>query len=171
LMHMTSDLKQALASNSGVSLIGPRSAARDAHMTIPQPLPPDIPHLDVTVSAVESLRPDMPIALSGAGAIKGYREVLEGDAPPILMAKAGDTVAMGNGNLVYLGAWLDQDGFLEFLEPLCQKAGIETIKMPEGVRRRVMGAEEFWFNHNAMAVETIHGQIKPADFLRLNPSE
>ena len=171
LMHMTSDLKQALASNSGVSLIGPRSAARDAHMTLPQPLPPDIPHLDVTVSAVESLRPDMPIALSGAGAIKGYREVLEGDATPILMTKAGDTVAMGNGNLVYLGAWLDQDGFLEFLEPLCRQAGIETIKMPEGVRRRVMGAEEFWFNHNARAVESIHGQIKPADFLRLSPSE
>ena len=170
-MHMPSDLKQALASNSGVSLIGPRSAARDAHMTIPQPLPPDIPHLDVKVSAVESLRPDMPIALSGAGAIKGYREVLEGDATPILLSKAGDTVAMGNGNLVYLGSWLDQDGFIEFLEPLCRQAGIETIKMPEGVRRRVMGAEEFWFNHNAMAVETIHGQIKPADFLRLNPSE
>ena len=171
MMHMPSDLKQALASNSGVSLIGPRSAARDAHMTIPQPLPPDIPHLDVTVSAVESLRPDMPIALSGAGAIKGYRELLEGHATPILLSKAGDTVAMEDGNLVYLGSWLDQDGFIEFLEPLCQKAGIKTIKMPEGVRRRVMGAEEFWFNHNARAVETIHGQIKPADFLRLSPSE
>lgn len=91
---MPADLKQALASNSEVSLIGLSSSARNAHMTIPQPLPPNILHLDVTVSAVESLRPDMPIALSEADAIKGYREILEGDSTPILLSKADDAVAI-----------------------------------------------------------------------------
>jgi hypothetical protein len=39
--------------------------------------------------------------------------------------------------------------------------------MPKGVRRRLTGHEEFWFNYNPHAVETNVGNIQPADFLKI----
>ena len=47
MMHMPNDLKQTLAESESQVILGPRSAARDIHMTIPTPLPPDLPGLDV----------------------------------------------------------------------------------------------------------------------------
>ena len=58
LMHMPDDLKAALNAADAQVVLGPRTAARDAHFSIPNPLPPAFPDLDVTVTLVESLRPD-----------------------------------------------------------------------------------------------------------------
>ena len=171
MMHMPNDLKQALAESESQVILGPRSGARDIHMTIPTPLPPDFPGLDVTVTAVQSLRPDLPMPLSTGGAIICYHENLESSAEVVLSSTEGHKVAVQKNNLLYLGAWLDQEGFLNLFEHCCITAGITTIKMPKGVRRRLTGCEEFWFNYNPQAVETNVGNIMPADFIKKEISE
>ena len=157
-MHMPEALKAALAEHAGQAqvMIGPRSGARDQDMNLPNPLPPAMPGLDVTVARVESLRPDLPRSLAAndaglVGQIEGYQEVLEGSAEVTLRDASGAPVAMragnGTGALTYLGALLDQAGWLRVIAPLCQAAGIDTEALPDGLRRRDCGEERFWFNH------------------------
>lgn len=150
LMHMDDGLKTALGRTDAQVLVGPRSGARDMDMTIPTPLPPDLPNLDVTVSRVESLRPDMPISIEGGGAVLGYREKLEGAASPIMRTDDGYPVAMRDGKTTYLGAWLDQPGFKRLFKDLGDLAGLATIDLPAGVRVRETATETFWFNFDTV---------------------
>ena len=150
LMHMDDGLKTALGRTDAQVLVGPRSGARDMDMTIPTPLPPDLPNLDVTVSRVESLRPDMPISIEGGGAVLGYREKLEGSASPIMRTDDGSPVAMRDGKTTYLGAWLDQPGFKRLFKDLGDLAGLATIDLPAGVRVRETATETFWFNFDTV---------------------
>jgi beta-galactosidase len=69
--------------------------------------------------------------------------------------------------MTYLAGWLDNAGFERLLTILCEKAKIDVIHMPYGVRRRRTGDEEFWFNCTACAVDTVVGNIAPADVLRI----
>lgn len=147
LMHMPEPLKTALQHAKGQVILGPRTAARDLDMVIPNPLPPAITGVDVLVSRVESLRPDLPIALEGGGKIVGYREVLEGTAEVTLRDIKGEAVAVAAGNVTYLGAVLDQVGWRRVISSLCAKARLEIREMPEGLRVRECGSERFWFNH------------------------
>ncbi len=166
LMYMSSALKLALADSSAQVLLGPRTAVKEENMSIPVPLPPDIPHADIVVTRVESLRPDMPIPLERNGAVINYREVLEGTSLVTLKMSNGAAVAMSEGNIFYLGAWLDQAGFLDLLGPICDTARLETISLPDGVRRRVIGEECFWFNFNEDAIEVAGLLLDPISVLR-----
>jgi beta-galactosidase len=125
-------------------------------MGIPNPLPPAIPQLDVTVSEVDSLRPDCPTPLATGGHVINYRDVVVGGATPVLTTTNGDPVAMRTGTQTYLGGWLDEAALQVFLREACNTAGITTIDLPDGVRIRDTGSERFWFNYNADAV-TCHG--------------
>lgn len=147
MMHMPDELKSALVATKGQVVFGPRTAARDADMVIPNPLPPALPGLDVLVSRVESLRPDLPIDLQDGGQIVGYREVLEGAASVSLRDAHGGPVAMASDAFTYVGAVLDLEGWRQVLRPLCDKAGLAVREMPEGLRMRECGSERFWFNH------------------------
>ena len=149
MMYMPDRLKQALAESDARVILGPRTGARDADMTIPLPLPPAIPGLDVTVARVESLRPGAERDLHGGGHITRYCEVLETGLPPVLASTDGAPVAVANPGMTYLGAMLDQEGWRRLFRGACDSAGIETIDLPIGVRRRDTGAERFWFNHEA----------------------
>ena len=64
----------------GVALIGPRANAKTGAMATPIPLPPGLLGLDATVARVETLRPDAPVPLSGGGAFRIWREMVEGAA-------------------------------------------------------------------------------------------
>lgn len=161
LMHMDAALKQALADSGAQVVLGPRSGARDAEMTIPVPLPPAIPGLDVTVTHVESLRADMPLPLQAGGAVQRYRDVLEGTATAQEATPDGDSVVVKQENLTYVGGWLDQIAWRRVCQRACQTAGIETLDLPDGVRLRDCGAERFWFNYNAGDV-TLNDLTLPA---------
>jgi beta-galactosidase len=166
MMHLPDDLKAALAASDAQVVYGPRSAARDQHMTIPVPLPPAIDGLDVTVSYVESFAPDQPVALQGVGAITGYREHLEGTAQVILRDAQGGAVAMSAGRLVYLGAWLDHAGWRAFLAPICRATGFDVLDLPVGVRCRETAGERFWFNYDSTE-QTVQGhKLAPISVLR-----
>lgn len=166
LMTLDPDLKTALEAAPCTVLLGPRTGARTHDFQIPVPLPPDFADLDVTVSRVESLRPDMPRALVGGGAVIGYIEEMEGNAAVVLQTQAGQTVAVAQENRIYCGAILNDAGLDRWVAELCERTGLPHRTMPEGVRTRRCGTEEFWFNHTAHPVETEIGTLPPVSILR-----
>jgi len=168
MMHMPKDLKDALGDSDARVVVGPRSGARDGSMRIPTPLPPDLPGLDVTVSRVESLREDMPVALHGGGAVVGYREALESTADVIERTEAGEPVMVGNGSMHYLAGWLDQAGFRRVFSKLCADCGLEVMDLPDGVRVRDTGVERFWFNYDIESHEVAGLTLEPTSVMRVD---
>ncbi len=161
MIHMPADLKQALFACRGMVVLGPRSAARDAHMAIPLPLPPAMPGLDVTVSRVESLRPDMPIAVREGGHVTGYLEELASRACDVLLHRESDApLAVRDGERIYIGGWLDQEGLVALFRCLCREKGVATLDLPDGVRIRDTACERFWFNYNPHPL-ACHGRHLP----------
>ncbi|WP_136443935.1 beta-galactosidase [Pacificoceanicola onchidii] len=147
VMHLPEDWKQSLCASDALTVFGPRTAARTADFAIPTPLPPALPGLDVTVSRVETIRPDMPRPLHGGGAAQLYVEELDGTAEVILSTQEGASILMASDSNAYLGGWLDDEAMIRMAEWACARAGIETVLLPKGVRRRSDGAHTFWFNH------------------------
>ncbi|MEZ5779814.1 MAG: beta-galactosidase [Paracoccaceae bacterium] len=166
LMHMPDDLKSALAGCGAEVVIGPRGGARDAHFSIPLPLPPAFPGLDTTVARAESLRPDMPVPVRGGGAVTGYREELEGASEPLFTDESGAPVAVRQGQIAYVGGWGDDVLLDRLVADICQRVRVATLALPRGIRVRDTGLERFWFNHNPHPVETPVGRIPAAGLLR-----
>lgn len=166
MVHMADGVKQELAECGASIVYGPRSAARDADMCIPTPLPPDLPALEITVSRLESLRPGAAIALEGGGAITGYREFLETTVEAELVTEAGDAVVVKQRNQRYVGGWLDLAGWQRVIRALSLETGIETIEMPEGVRVRDTASERFWFNFSTEVQTVIGITLAPISVLR-----
>lgn len=166
MMTMPDDLKTALSESDAELLIGPRSAARDGDFTIPVPLPPAWPGLDVTVSRLETLRPDMPIPVAEGGAVKNWFEHLEGGAETVFATEHGMPVAMRSGTTTYCGGWGDDVFFDRLVKYLCDRAEVDTITLPMGVRLHDTGAERFWFNHNPHHVEIAGKLLSPAGVIR-----
>lgn len=165
-MHVADDLKIALTASGAQVLIGPRTAARDAEFTLPVPLPPAWPGLDVTVSRLQSLRPDMPVPLTGGGHATRWLEDLEGSAEPVLATADGTAVALRAGTITYMGGWGDAAALDRLVADLCARAALPVLSLPTGVRIRDTGSERFWFNHTAHPV-TVAGQtLPPAGVLR-----
>jgi len=145
---LSEPFKTAIAAHDGPVILGPRSNAKTAEMHIPVPLPPAIPGLDVTVSRVESLRPDMPRPVDGGGHVQLWQEELEGTAEVTLRGTDGQPLAMTNGRITYLGAWLDSEAMTAFLRQALAGAGLNIADMPGGLRRRQAGATEFLINYD-----------------------
>lgn len=166
LIHFTETLPAALAASDTQMILGPRSGARTDEMGIPTPLPPSFPGLDVTVSRVESLRPDMPVPLAGGGHMIHYREVLDGDCQIIEQTTDGSAVGVMNGSLTYLGGWLDQQALRRLFSRACEAVKFDTIELPDGVRSRNIGSERFWFNYNSWPVVVYAVRLAQADVHR-----
>ncbi|MFY0680637.1 MAG: beta-galactosidase [Thalassovita sp.] len=166
LIHLPTELQKALTASGAHTVYGPRTGARDAQFNIPEGLPPGIDGVDVTVSRVESLRPDMPVALAGGGTVLGYVEELEGGARDVMQTQTGASILKQNGTVFYNGAWLDATGFDRLVALVCDSAEIAVRAMPEGIRTRQTATEEFWFNHTTQPVETEVGLLPPAGVLR-----
>lgn len=165
MIYMPQDLKSALACADAEVVLGPRTAARNADMVIPVPLPPDMPGLDVTVSRVESMRSDMPMALKGDGHFVEYREELEGAAEVVMELAGGQPAVMRSQNLTYVGGWGDEIVLSRIFSELCSKAGIETLDLSEGVRCRDTSDHRIWTNYGTEPAETPAGRIEAAGVL------
>lgn len=156
----------ALMDCGAEAMLGPRFGARTADMATPVPLPPNLPGLDVTVARVESLRPRCEIPLAKGGSVERYRDVLDGSATVLETTTAGEPVLVAEGRVAYLAGWLDEVAMLRVIEAACARAGIETERLPDGVRRRDTETERFWFNYGAMAAEVDGRTVPPAGVVR-----
>lgn len=165
LIYMPQDMKQALGDADALVVLGPRTAARNADMVIPVPLPPDMPGLELAVSRVESLRPDMPMALSGGGAFTGYREELETAADVVLKLENGEPAVVRQNHLTYVGGWGDAAALQRIYQPLCAEASIATQDLTGGVRCRDTDGLRIWTNYGAEAADTPAGRIDAAGVL------
>ena len=147
--------------SQGQSLIGPRSNSKTADFAIPLPLPPNLPNLKATVARVESLPPDVPVPLTLGGNFLHWREKIETSAQVLETTTDGWPALIAAQGLQYLAGWPDEAALSRILQQLCQKAGIETDPLPEGLRRRDTETHQFLFNYNAVEVEW-GGKIIPA---------
>ncbi|MEL6617625.1 MAG: beta-galactosidase [Pseudomonadota bacterium] len=167
LMHMEDGLKAALQGTQGQVIVGPRSGARDAECAIPMPLPPAWPGSDLIVARVASMRPDLPVALEGEGAVIGYMEQIEGGGDVLLRTAQGAPVAVRCApHVTYMAGWGDDAAHMALIRAVAPDLPVHI--MPDGVRRRETGAELFWFNHNAHAVEAAGETLPPAGVLRVD---
>ena len=167
LMHMDADLLSCLENSDALVIYGPATHSRTETLRISHPLPPNLPNLDVTVARIDTPRGDMPIPLSNGGHALRYREVLEGSATPILTDQQGDAIAVQNQSSVYLGAYLEHETLIRFYNHLLTETNIETLQLPQGLRKRVTKTEEFWFNYDCETMDTPHGKLEPAGVLRV----
>lgn len=155
-------LMDAIRSTDAQVVLGPRTGAKTAALSIPVPLPPAIPYLDVTVARVETLRPDMPVQVRSGGAVTLWREELEGNATVMDEDMEGRPITMRQGNLTYLGGWPDPQFLRHILIRACADAGMETIDLPPDIRVREAGATRFVFNHGPDPVEFEGEVLLPA---------
>ena len=85
----------------------------------------------------------------------------------ILTDQQGGAIAVQNGSSVYLGAYLQDETLIQFYNHLLTETNIETLQLPQGLRKRVTKTEEFWFNYDCETMDTPHGTLEPAGVLRV----
>ncbi|MEH7830163.1 beta-galactosidase [Gemmobacter denitrificans] len=159
---LSPSLLSALGRYQGLALIGPRSNAKTEEFATPVPLPPNLPGLQAVVARVESLPPDVPVPLEGGGTLRHWREKVETGAEVLRRCDDGWPALIRSGGMHYLAGWADPDTLTDLLDSLCQSAGIETDRLPEGLRLRDSQSHRFLFNYNAVPVEWGGQTIPPA---------
>lgn len=162
LFTLSDPLKAALAAHRGTAILGPRTNSKTANFAIPVPLPPALPGLDAVVARVESLPPDVSVALAEGGALINWREKLEGGATVVELAEDGWPAQIRAGKLHYLGGWPDDTALTRILARACMAEGIETDPLPEGLRRRDSATHRFLFNYNPVPADWAGVTIPPA---------
>ena len=162
LVHMAPDLIATLQNSDAHIILGPRSAARDVDYNIHTSLPPNIASLEIKIIRLDSIHPQMSIAIKGDGQIQNYREILETKGDVLLETDDNNPVLVRQDNSYYLAAFLDPIAWQRVFKTICEEIGLETIELPEGVRIRDTKTERFWFNY-----DEIEHEISPQ--LKLNP--
>ncbi|WVX48656.1 Beta-galactosidase [Roseobacter fucihabitans] len=150
------------ALTGAVTLIGPRANAVTPEISIPLPMGPNLAGLDVTVTQVETLPPQIARTVKGGGALHHWVETLEGTAQTSYETDNGQAVVKHTGNLHYLAGWPDATLWARLVADLAKQAGVNTREMPEGVRLRATQTHVFAFNYNAEAVAFDGVTIPPA---------
>jgi beta-galactosidase len=142
----------ALTASEGLLLFGPRSGAKTEEFSISAGLPPGRlrAFIPVTVTSVETLRPDCSGTISYKGEIHesgGWRETIEvGDAQVIATYEDGAPAAIRSGRSLYLATLTDDACVKNMLADLCAEAGIATTPLPPTLRLRRRGDLTFAFN-------------------------
>jgi len=162
LMTLSDALRRAITDGQTTVVAGPRTNSKTAELSIPVPLPPALPGLDVVVDRVESLPPGTDVPLAEGGAFAHWFEHLDGPAEVIEATADGRPAVVGAGSLRYLAGWPDPAALNRMVASLCDAAGVGTHALPEGLRLRETGSHTFAFNYSAVPA-TFRGQeIAPA---------
>lgn len=141
--------------------IGPRAGAKTDEMSIPIPLPPQVPGFQGIVSHVESLPPSVRPALQNGGYVTRWTEALEADGEIVEATQDGTAIAVRQGNITYLAAWLDDTALLR---RVMADLGIPKA-LPDGLRMRpVQGGRILW-NYGAEPVAWQGLSLPPAGVL------
>ncbi len=161
LFDLTESLRNKISKFEGLSLLGPRTGSRDTNFHIPLPLPPAIDQFDCEIDYVETFPQTSARALTKGGAVHTWFERLRTNENVDETLESGEPVMVRKNNHIYLGAWPDADAMVRILEQLANEAGIDTERLPEGIRTRRTASHTFLFNHNAESV-TFSGHVLPA---------
>ena len=156
-------LVDALVRSTCQIVIGPRSGSRDADFAIPGELPPGPLQALFAgkVAQAESLRPGLEHPGQG-WAIVRWLEHLETTAEPELVADDGTVACWRQGRVRYLAAWPEPELADAVLTRAARDAGLETHKLPEGLRLRRAGPRVHLFNYSAAPTDvpdSLTGQV------------
>lgn len=147
LLTLSDTLRLALEAFAGTAIIGPRTNSKTNELAIPDPLPPNLPGLDATVSRVESLPPFALVPLEGGGNFHRWFEHLEGDAAVTMATVDGRPAVMSRGKLHYVAGWPDQAAFDHLVVGACAAEGLDARTLPDGLRIRDTATHRFVFNY------------------------
>ena len=153
-------LRQAMAQTT--TLCGPRTNAVTSTLSIPDPMGPDLPGLECTATRVESLPPGIERPVDGGGAVLHWAETLEGAAETVLTHTDGSPFMVRGDQMHYISGWPDAALWDRVIETLALACGVETRKMPEGVRIRDTADYRFYFNYGATACQIDGIELPPA---------
>ena len=146
LMHIGSELKNAIHAFDGVLISGPRTGSKTLDMSIPQELPPVVPGIKGTVARVESLRPNAIISIKENGYFIKWMETLVDTDDVIEICDDGRPAIIGNEKNLYISGWADQDTLKKLFASICDAQNIATTKLNDCVRVRDTSNHRFWFN-------------------------
>jgi len=141
--------------NSGTQvLVGARSGSRTATMQLPANLPPGELQslLPLQVIAVDALRPGCERAVKNTagdtvGHARAWLETVRTELHPIAVTDDGHGVWFRQAHIDYLAVQGDGDLLRYAVESVCRRAGIDTHRLPEGLRCRRRNGLHFAFNY------------------------
>ncbi len=147
VMRLSDRMRTALTTFQGIALLGPRTDTKTPELSIPAPMGPQLPGVDVTATLTESLPPDDRIKLENGGCFRHWFEHLEGTAPVHLNTKSGQPAIMGGDHLRYLAGWPDDKTFDAIIGGLCDTLDLRSFALPQGLRIRDTATHRFVFNY------------------------
>ena len=162
LASLSDNLKTALQTFGGTSLLGPRTNAKTAEFATPVPLPPALPDLNSVVARVESLPPGLMVPLQDGGNFLRWREKMEGGTAAQMTVDGWPAVVV-SGGMHYLAGWPDDAALDRILAGLCAASGIKTEPMPGHLRKRSDGARDYYFNYSTTPITHRGATIAAAD--------
>lgn len=146
LMAWNSILLEAISHFQGNVVIGPRTGSKTDTFQIPDALAPNIPLMDISIPAVESLRPDRPVPITAGGAAYHWREFAQTTEECLWAYEDDHPALICKDNLFYLTGWLEEEAYDNLFKTLNLKRNL----LPEGVRCRDLGEYQFYFNYGEM---------------------
>ena len=143
-----------LRNTDALVLLGPRSGAKTAEVTIPDGLPPGPLRslLPMRVLSVETLRPDCPGAFVFGGATfqsLSWRESIDpGDCRVLATLEDGTPALVRHDRVHYLATLVDDAGLTAVVTALCTEAGVVVTPVLDGLRLRRRGELCFAINYS-----------------------
>ena len=141
---------EALHSCGALILAGPRTGYKTDEFAIPDNLPPG-PLADackLRIPACESLQPGLIEKVAGGGTIHKWIDHLELSAgcEQQLTSEGGRTLLARCDRFFYLAGWPDEQAAERIFGMVAEAAGIETVRLPPGLRFTDRGDYRFIFN-------------------------
>jgi len=160
LFAWTPELVKAMKNFSGQLFIGPRTGSKTKTFKIPDILPPGVPGLDCTVTAVETLRPSAGVPLEQGGHFHMWREFTKTSEHLAEVTKDGEAALISKGKIRYLTGWPDDIAMTGLLSKIAEKAGIETADMQGGQRRRNVGEHTLHMDYDNGEIQLTNNKTK-----------
>ncbi len=162
LFSLGDDLAAAINASDAQIILGPRTDSKTPNFHI-QNNPLKGIGFDLSIAAVESLRPTESIEFGGANHFKIWREIIETEHEIVSQTKEGAPAIIKKENMIYLCGWPDGDSLKDILIHQC---GLADDALPEGLRRRSIGDHKLHMNYSARSI-ALNGAQMPAACIRL----
>ncbi len=153
LMSWNDQLRSAVNAFKGQVLMGPRTGSKTQDFQIPPDLAPNIDGFDLSITAIETLRPSAPLELTNGGAFHIWRECTKTKAKIVETTKDGLPAIIQNKNQTYICGWPDEAAMHRILGDIAKAAGLKTLDLPDGYRVREIGPYELHMNYGNEKIE------------------
>lgn len=164
---LNDDLVSRLSGSNAQVILGPRTGSKTCDLQIPPDLPPGPLQslLPLRITRVESLRPGW--LEPGAFPVTRWLEHVETELNPAAVTTSGHGIWFIRERFQYLAAWPDPELLDAALANACAGAGLDLLRLPEGLRIRRRGNTAFAINYGPEPADlaTCLAGIEDADFI------